>query len=85
MKQINEITFMSNDNMTFVHIEDLDTDLGNVIQIGTLPNTDIADSIDNYIEVEISRFKPMEETPSVDNLVLPYAMDSEDITIQDDK
>ena len=85
MKQINEITFMSNDNMTFVHIEDLDTDLGNVIQIGTLPNTDIADSIDNYIEVEISRFKPMEETPSVDNLVLPYAMDSEDITIQGDK
>ena len=85
MKQINEITFMSNDNMTFVHIEDLDTDLGNVIQIGTLPNTDIADSIDNYIEVEISRFKPMEETPSVDNLVLPYAMDYEDITIQGDK
>ena len=53
MKQINEITFQSEKNMTFVHINEPDVDLGPIIQIGFIPGTEEMDSIDNYKEVRI--------------------------------
>lgn len=77
MKQLNDVTYISDKGKTFVHINDEDTNLGHIIQIGLIPDTKEPDSIVNYKEVPSTKFESENkiETVSSNPVTLTFGVE----------
>ena len=75
MKQLNDVTYISDKGKIFVHINDEDTNLGHIIQIGLIPDTKEPDSIVNYKEVPSIKFESEIETVSSNPVTLTFGVE----------